>query len=416
MKKIEVVAAIITHEDKIFATQRGYGEYKGGWEFPGGKIEKGENDEEALKREIMEELGTEISVEDFLMTVEHDYTDFHLTMHCYWCQVEKGNLELKEHLDSRWLNIFEIDSVNWLPADIEVVRKIKTTGVYHSKKNRINQNNENDFSHAKGGELKFKSEIKTEIIGDIKKNNSEIVETGNSDIRPSFGEMSDFIKGQDEIKELLDSMIKKEKLNLFSFFLIKKYIFSGYTGCGRTSLAKAFIKCATGREPHIVNALEFKNSDEFRKYMKNFKDESFIFEEFEKADKSVQRAAANFSESGKNIKYLIFEVNLHSDDESKADTGTIKKYLENEVLAKIRKIIIFNKITEDIYTDIIKSRYSQIVSELCRNKGISGIENELKGAEIRKIVINNYDRDFGAENAEYAVRDAIETSMILNNK
>ena len=150
--------------------------------------------------------------------------------------------------------------------------------------------------------------------------------------------------------------------------------------------------------------------------MKNFKDESFIFEEFEKADKSVQRAAANFSESGKNIKYLIFEVNLHSDDESKADTGTIKKYLENEVLAKIRKIIIFNKITEDIYTDIIKSRYSQIVSELCRNKGISGIENELKGAEIRKIVINNYDRDFGAENAEYAVRDAIETSMILNNK
>ena len=132
--------------------------------------------------------------------------------------------------------------------------------------------------------------------------------------------------------------------------------------------------------------------------MKNFKDESFIFEEFEKADKSVQRAAANFSESGKNIKYLIFEVNLHSDD------------------AKIRKIIIFNKITEDIYTDIIKSRYSQIVSELCRNKGISGIENELKGAEIRKIVINNYDRDFGAENAEYAVRDAIETSMILNNK
>lgn len=125
MKTINVVAAIIKKENRIFATQRGYGEFKGGWEFPGGKIEDGELPEEALVREIREELETDISVDKFLMTVEYDYPAFHLTMHCYLCSVTNGNLTLLEHSDSKWLEISEIDSVDWLPADIEVVNAIK---------------------------------------------------------------------------------------------------------------------------------------------------------------------------------------------------------------------------------------------------------------------------------------------------
>ena len=126
MKKIEVVAAIIHNaEGRIFATQRGYGEWKDWWEFPGGKMEVGETPEEALRREIWEELETRIVVERFVETVEWDYPSFHLTMHCYLCHVESGHLELKEHEAAKWLNANELESVNWLPADRELVRKLK---------------------------------------------------------------------------------------------------------------------------------------------------------------------------------------------------------------------------------------------------------------------------------------------------
>ena len=125
MKQIEVVAAIIRKEDKIFATQRGYGDFKDWWEFPGGKIEVGETPEEALVREIREELSAEISVDEFLCTVEYDYPQFHLSMHCYLCHVESGHLELKEHEAAKWLNKDELESVNWLPADWDLVKKLK---------------------------------------------------------------------------------------------------------------------------------------------------------------------------------------------------------------------------------------------------------------------------------------------------
>jgi 8-oxo-dGTP diphosphatase len=125
MKQIEVVAAIIRKEDKIFATQRGYGEWKDWWEFPGGKIEAGETPEEALKREIQEELSTEISVDKFLCTVEYDYPAFHLTMHCYLCSLLTEALHLNEHEAAKWLTMEELDSVKWLPADMEVVEKME---------------------------------------------------------------------------------------------------------------------------------------------------------------------------------------------------------------------------------------------------------------------------------------------------
>ena len=126
MKQIEVVAAII-HDDegRIFATQRGYGDYKDGWEFPGGKMEAGETPEEALKREIWEELETRIVVEQLVQTVEWNYPKFHLTMHCFWCHVGSGSLTLKEHEAARWLNKKQLDSVDWLPADKVVVERLK---------------------------------------------------------------------------------------------------------------------------------------------------------------------------------------------------------------------------------------------------------------------------------------------------
>ena len=117
MKKIEVVAAIIRKEDKIFATQRGYGDFKDWWEFPGGKIEPGETPENALIREIKEELATEIQIDKFLYTVEWDYPKFHLTMHCYMSSLLSDALHLNEHEAARWLNKEDIYSVNWLPAD-----------------------------------------------------------------------------------------------------------------------------------------------------------------------------------------------------------------------------------------------------------------------------------------------------------
>jgi len=129
MKQIEVVAAIIRKGDKIFATQRGNGEWKDWWEFPGGKMEVGETPEEALVREIHEELSAEISVDEFLCTVEYDYPQFHLTMHCYICSLLTESLHLNEHEAARWLKNNELDSVKWLPADKIIVEQLIVTNV-----------------------------------------------------------------------------------------------------------------------------------------------------------------------------------------------------------------------------------------------------------------------------------------------
>lgn len=130
MKNIHVVAAVICDrldkKSKIFATARGYGEFKGGWEFPGGKVEPGETPQEALKREIMEELNTEIHIGDLIDTIEYDYPTFHLSMDCFWAEVLEGTLELKEAEAAKWLTKDELDSVEWLPADIILIEKIKT--------------------------------------------------------------------------------------------------------------------------------------------------------------------------------------------------------------------------------------------------------------------------------------------------
>ncbi|MCD8133189.1 MAG: (deoxy)nucleoside triphosphate pyrophosphohydrolase [Clostridiales bacterium] len=124
MKTVRVVAAVIIHENKVFATQRGYGAFKDGWEFPGGKIEPGESPREALIREIREELDTEIEPLGLLDTVEYDYPDFHLSMDCFLCKVKSGNLVLKEHEAARWLDRTILDSVEWLPADRGLLSKI----------------------------------------------------------------------------------------------------------------------------------------------------------------------------------------------------------------------------------------------------------------------------------------------------
>lgn len=130
MKTIRVVAAVIKvtnekGEPMIFATQRGYGDFKGGWEFPGGKIEAGETPQEALVREIKEELETEIAVGELIETVEYDYPSFHLSMDCFWAKIVSGNLVLKEHEAAKWLTRDELDSVEWLPADIGLIEKLR---------------------------------------------------------------------------------------------------------------------------------------------------------------------------------------------------------------------------------------------------------------------------------------------------
>ena len=143
MKTVRVVAAVIRKDDKIFATQRGYGEFKdgwefpggkieegetpeqAGWEFPGGKIEEGETPEQALVREIKEELDTDINVRELIDTIEYDYPNFHLSMDCFWCDIVKGELELKEHEAAKWLTKEKLYSVEWLPADVGLIEKIK---------------------------------------------------------------------------------------------------------------------------------------------------------------------------------------------------------------------------------------------------------------------------------------------------
>ena len=124
MKTVSVVAAVIKDNDRIFATARGYGEYKGWWEFPGGKIEQGETPQQALIREIKEELDTEIRVGELIDTIEYDYPTFHLSMDCFWAEVVAGNLVLKEAAAAKWLTKETLDSVEWLPADITLIDKI----------------------------------------------------------------------------------------------------------------------------------------------------------------------------------------------------------------------------------------------------------------------------------------------------
>lgn len=126
MKTIRVVAAVIRDKEKIFATARGYGEFKGQWEFPGGKIEQGETPQEALKREIKEELATEIEVGELIHTIEYDYPTFHLSMDCFWCSIRKGKLILLEAEDAKWLTKDLLRSVQWLPADLELIDIIES--------------------------------------------------------------------------------------------------------------------------------------------------------------------------------------------------------------------------------------------------------------------------------------------------
>lgn len=121
MKKIEVVAAIIKEGDRIFATQRGYGEHKGYWEFPGGKIESGETRHQALKREIKEELGIDITINKLVSTIEYQYSTFYLTMHCYLCTCDTQSIELHEHLSAKWITQNELNTLNWLPADLQLL-------------------------------------------------------------------------------------------------------------------------------------------------------------------------------------------------------------------------------------------------------------------------------------------------------
>ena len=128
-KRIQVVAAVIRRDNQVFATQRGYGNYKDWWEFPGGKVESGETPADALIREIAEELNTEIGIDGFLTTVEYDYPEFHLSMDCFWCHIKEGTLTLLEHEAARWLPLDNLRQVDWLPADILVVEEIeKNTG------------------------------------------------------------------------------------------------------------------------------------------------------------------------------------------------------------------------------------------------------------------------------------------------
>ena len=146
MKTVKVVAAVITAsnengEKMIFATQRGYGEFKDGWEFPGGKVEPGETPQAALKREIMEELETEIEVGDLIETIEYDYPTFHLSMDCFWAEIVKGDLVLREHEAAKWLTKEQLESVEWLPADLGLVDKVRVGMKSDSNLNYLQKRN-----------------------------------------------------------------------------------------------------------------------------------------------------------------------------------------------------------------------------------------------------------------------------------
>ncbi len=125
MKKVKVVAAVIGRNGKVFATQRGYGDMKGGWEFPGGKVEVGESKQQALEREILEELNTKIMIKEHIMTIEHAYPKFYLIMDCFLCEIQSGNLELMEAEDARWVDVNNIDELDWLPADQKIIPFLK---------------------------------------------------------------------------------------------------------------------------------------------------------------------------------------------------------------------------------------------------------------------------------------------------
>lgn len=156
-KTVKVVAAIIRRGDKIFATQRGYGEFKDGWEFPGGKVEVGETPQEALAREIREELSADIIVGDLLTTVEYDYPKFHLSMDCFWAELaERSEMTLLEHEAAKWLGMDELDTVNWLPADIEVVKAIQ------DEKKRLSQDNTQNYYNEKSNEF-FESTVSADV-------------------------------------------------------------------------------------------------------------------------------------------------------------------------------------------------------------------------------------------------------------
>ncbi len=138
MKTIEVVAAIIKNDNKIFVTRRGYGEFENMWEFPGGKIEVGETKEEALIREIKEELELDIEIINYLTTVDYDYSNFHLTMHCFICNINGGELHLNAHNSAKWTTLKELDNLNWVPADVLVIEKLKENeNKGHSKNNKL---------------------------------------------------------------------------------------------------------------------------------------------------------------------------------------------------------------------------------------------------------------------------------------
>ena len=128
LKRVEVVAAVIVRDGAVLATQRGYGDFEGWWEFPGGKVDAGETPEQALVREIREEMNASIAVERYLCTAEHDYEAFHLSMRCYVCSLEDDRFELLEHHAARWLNAAHLDEADWLPADVQVVEAIKGAG------------------------------------------------------------------------------------------------------------------------------------------------------------------------------------------------------------------------------------------------------------------------------------------------
>lgn len=199
MKKIEVVAAVIEKDGLILATQRGYGEFKGKWEFPGGKIKNGETHEEALKREIKEELDIEVKVKDFILTVDYDYLDFHLTMSTYYANIVEGEISLLEHMDMKWLKKEELEKVDWIDADIEIIKSINTL----NNKEKLNSmfNEEVNFYYETKNEKLILGDC-FEILENIKKESIDMIFVdppyflSNGGISCSSGKMVSVNKGK----------------------------------------------------------------------------------------------------------------------------------------------------------------------------------------------------------------------------